>query len=149
MDPVLMELARRPRDTVEALSQVRGLRSDQARRFGRGMIEALSGGVDLPPPVLKTPTALPQEMKPTVDFLVLCLRSLCAEKQIAPGLLANRADLTAIVLYGEKARVPLLRGWRRKAVGDALLATLQGRATARIVPETRRVHLEWKEDARE
>ena len=149
MDAVLMELARRPRDTVEALSQVRGLRSDQARRFGRGMVEALSRGADMPPLGLKKPTALPQEMEPTVDFLVLCLRSLSAEKQISPGILANRADLTAIVLHGEKARVPLLRGWRRKAVGEALLATLQGRATARIAPDTHRVHLDWKEDARE
>jgi len=149
MDAVLMELARRPRETVEALSQVRGLRWEQARRFGRGMVEALSRGADMPPLGLKKPTALPQEMEPTVDFLVLCLRSLCAEKQISPGILANRADLTAVVLYGEKARVPLLRGWRRKAVGEALLATLQGRATARIAPDTKRVHLDWKEDARE
>jgi ribonuclease D len=113
------------------------------------MVEALSRGADMPPLGLKKPTALPQEMEPTVDFLVLCLRSLCAEKQISPGILANRADLTAVVLYGEKARVPLLRGWRRKAVGEALLATLQGRATARIAPDTKRVHLDWKEDARE
>jgi ribonuclease D len=149
MDAVLTELARRPRDTVAALSEVRGLRPDQVRRFGRGMIEALSRGAGTPLPRLEKPTLLPQEMEPTVDFLVLCLRSLAAEKQISPGLLANRADLTAVVLYGERAHVPLLRGWRRKAVGEALLATLQGRATARIAPDTHRVHLDWKEDAQE
>jgi len=149
MEAVLMELARRPRDTVAALSEVRGLRSGQAQRFGRGMIEALSRGADMPPPILKRPTPLPQEMEPTVDFLVLCLRSLSAEKQISPGLLANRADLTAVVLYGEEARVPLLRGWRREAVGEALLATLQGRATARISPDTQRVHLDWQEEVRD
>ena len=149
MDVVLMELARRPRDTIAALAEVRGLRSDQARRFGRGMIEALSRGADTPPPRLERPPSLPQEMEPTVDFLVLCLRSLSAEKQISPGLLANRADLTAVVFYGEEARVPLLRGWRRKAAGEALLATLQGKATARIAPDTQRVHLDWKEEARD
>jgi ribonuclease D len=149
MDMVLVELARRPRDTVGALAEVRGLRSDQVRRFGRGMIEALSRGADTPPPRLERPPSLPQGMEPTVDFLVLCLRSLAAEKQISPGLLANRADLTAVVLYGERAHVPLLRGWRRKAVGEALLATLQGRATARIAPDTHRVHLDWKEEAQE
>jgi hypothetical protein len=53
------------------------------------------------------------------------------------------------VCYGEKARVPLLRGWRREAVGEALLATLQGRATARISPDTQRVHLDWQEEARD
>ncbi|MBE9566822.1 MAG: HRDC domain-containing protein, partial [Proteobacteria bacterium] len=149
MDVVLVELARRPRDTIEALTEVRGLRSDQARRFGRGLIEALSRGANTPPPGLERPPSLPRGMAPTVDFLVLCLRSLSAEKQISPGLLANRADLTAVVCYGEKARVPLLRGWRRKAAGEALLAALQGRATARIAPDTQRVHLGWDEEARD
>ena len=148
MDVVLVELARRPRDTIGALAEVRGLRSDQVRRFGRGMIEALSRGADAPPPRLERPPSLPQGMEPTLDFLVLCLRSLSDEKQISPALLANRADLTAVVCYGEKARVPLLRGWRRKAVGEALLAALQGRATASIAPDTQRVHLGWTEDAR-
>jgi ribonuclease D len=149
MDAVLTELARRPRDTVGALAEVRGLRSDQVRRFGRGMIEALRGGADTPPPRLERPPSLPQGMEPTVDFLVLCLRSLSAEKQISPGLLANRADLTAVVLHGERAHVPLLRGWRRKAVGEALLAALQGRATARIALDTQRVHLDWEGETRD
>ncbi|MFB3880841.1 MAG: ribonuclease D [Armatimonadota bacterium] len=147
MDAVLVELARRPRNSAAALSEVRGLRSDQVRRFGRGMIEAFSRSANAPPPRIERPPSLPQEMEPTVDFLVLCLRSLAAEKRISPGLLANRADLTAIVLHGEKAHVPLLRGWRRKAVGEALLATLQGRATARIAPDTHRVHLDWSKRA--
>ena len=149
MDAVLTELARRPRDTVGALAEVRGLRSDQVRRFGGGMIEALRRGADTPPPRLERPPSLPQGMEPTVDFLVLCLRSLSAERQISPGLLANRADLTAVVLHGERAHVPLLRGWRRKAVGEALLAALQGRATARIALDTQRVHLDWEGEARD
>jgi len=148
MDAVLMELARRPPGTIAALLEMRGLRPQQARRFGRGMIEVLSRGADTPPPRLEKPRPLPQEMEPTVDFLVLCLRALSAEKQISPSLLANRADLTAVVFYGEEARVPLLRGWRRKAAGEALLATLQGKATARIAPDTQRVHLDWKEEGR-
>jgi ribonuclease D len=149
MDPVLMELAHRPRRTIAALSEVRGLRVEQARRFGRGMIGALRRGSDMPPPRLRNPIHLPQELEPTVDFLVLCLRSLAAERQICSGLLANRADLTDVVLHGEKAHVPLLRGWRRKAVGEALLATLQGKATARISPDTQRVHLDWKDEDRD
>lgn len=149
MDAVLIELARRPRGTIAALSEVRGLRPQQARRFGRGMIEALSRGADTPPPRVENPPPLPQEMESTVDFLVLCLRSLSTERQISPGILANRADLTAVVLYGEEARVPVLRGWRRKAAGEALLATLEGKATARIAPDTQRVHLDWKEEARD
>ena len=109
------------------------------------MIEALGRGAGEPPPELTKPLVLPRDMRPTVDFLVLCLRSLATEMQISPSCLANRSDLLAVVLYGERARVPLLQGWRREAIGEALLATLQGRATARICPETQRVHLDWKE----
>jgi len=145
LDVVLLELARRPRSSVAALSEVRGLNAGQVRRFGPGLIEALGRGAGEPPPELTKPLVLPQDMQPTVDFLVLCLRSLAAEMQISPGCLSNRSDLTAVVLYGERARVPLLQGWRRKAIGEALLATLQGKATARICPDTQRVHLDWKE----
>jgi ribonuclease D len=144
IDIVLVELARRPRSSVAALSEVRGLNAGQVRRFGTGMIEALGRGAGEPPPKLTKPLVLPQDMQPTVDFLVLCLRSLAAEMQISPSCLANRSDLAAVVLYGERARVPLLQGWRRKAIGEALLATLKGRATARISPDTQRVHLDWK-----
>ncbi len=146
MDAVLMELARRPRGTIAELSEVRGLRPDQVRRFGAGMIEALGRGAGAPPPKVERPVPLPQEMEPTVDFLSLCLRSIAAENQISSGILANRADLTAIALHGERAKAPALRGWRRKAVGDGLLAALQGRAAAHIVADTRRVHLEWREE---
>jgi hypothetical protein len=83
-----------------------------------------------------------------VDFLILCLRALSTEKLISSGALANRADLTAIALHREEARVPLLRGWRRKAVGDELLAALRGEVTVRVAPDTRRVHLDWDAGAR-
>ena len=145
IDVVLLELARRPRRSVGALSDVRGLSHGQVRRFGAALIEALGRGAGEPPPELTKPLVLPRDMRPTVDFLVLCLRSLATEMQISPSCLANRSDLMAVVLYGERARVPLLQGWRREAIGEALLATLQGRATARICPETQRVHLDWTE----
>jgi ribonuclease D len=148
LDAVLMELACRPRQSIDALTEVRGLRVDQARRFGGGMIGALARADGAPPPELEKPASLPKELEPTVDFLVLCLRALSAEQRISSGLLANRADLAAVALHGEEARVPLLRGWRRKAVGEELLAALRGEATVRISPDTQRVHLEWEGQAR-
>jgi ribonuclease D len=148
LDAVLMELACRPRQSIDALTEVRGLRVDQARRFGKGMIGALARAAGAPPPELEKPAPLPRELEPTVDFLVLCLRALCAEQCISSGILANRADLAAVALHGEHARVPLLRGWRRKAVGEELLAALRGEATVRIAPDTQRVHLDWEARAR-
>jgi len=147
MDPVLLELARRPRSSTAALSEVRGLTAGQIRKFGQGLIEALAKGAAEHPPEVEKPIALPQDMLPTVDFLVLCLRSLASDIQVSSGRVANRNDLRALVLEGPRAKIPLMRGWRREAIGEMLLATLQGRATARISPDTQRVHIEWTEEA--
>jgi ribonuclease D len=143
MDPVLLELARRPRKTLEELREVRGLRSNQVERFGKELIAVLERPSEGPCPPLKRHPSLPAKYEPTVDFLTLCLRSLAAENSICSGLLATRADLTAVVVSGARAKVPLMTGWRREAVGETLLATLQGRATARVLPGSRQVHLEW------
>ena len=143
MDPVLMELARRPRTSVDALREVRGLRPPQIERFGRGLLEAMTRECDEACATFKRPPSLPARLEPTVDFLTLCLRSLATENDIASGLLATRADLSAVVASGARAKVPLMRGWRREAVGETLLATLQGRATVRVLPGSRQVHLEW------
>ena len=58
-------------------------------------------------------------------------------------MVATRSDLASLILAGDQADVPLLRGWRREVIGEALLATLQGKATARIIPGSRQVHLDW------
>jgi len=146
MDGVLMELSRRPRKTLEELEEIRGLRPPQVKRFGAGLLEALRKGAQASPPAITRSPYVPAELEPTVDFLVLCLRSLAATNNISSGLLASRADLSAVALLGEKANVSLMRGWRKKAVGEALLKTLQGKAVARILPDTRQVHLEWNDN---
>jgi hypothetical protein len=58
-------------------------------------------------------------------------------------MVATRSDLASLIQAGEQADVPLMRGWRRHAIGNDLLATLQGRATARIKPGSLQVHLDW------
>ncbi len=142
-DEVIIELARRPRQAVRELFEIRGLQAQQVERFGAGMLEAANRGKLNPPPHMQRHAALPSSLEPTVDFLVLCLRSLADELSVAPGLVATRSDLAALVMNGEKAEIPLTRGWRLDALGSPLLATLEGKATARILPGTRRVHLEW------
>ncbi len=143
MDLVLLELARRPRETVAELREVRGLRPQQVERFGKELLAAQNRPCTESCQTLKRTPSLPPKYEPTVDFLTLCLRSLATENEIASGLLATRSDLSAVVLSGARAKVPLMTGWRREAVGETLLATLQGKATARVLPGSRQVHLGW------
>jgi len=142
-DEVLIELARRPRQSVKELYDIRGLAAPQVERFGAGLIEAARHGTATPPPTPQRLAPLPSVLEPTVDFLMLCLRSLSGEQAIAPGMVATRSELVELAQHGPKANISLLRGWRRAAFGEALLATLDGKATARIIPVTRQVHLDW------
>lgn len=142
-DEVLMELARRPRQTVKELREIRGFPPQQADRFGAALLALLARGASGPCPAVKRGSSLPAALEPTVDFLALCLRSLAGERDVSPGVVATRSDLATFIQAGEQADVPLMRGWRRDAIGQDLLATLQGRATARILPGSLHVHLDW------
>jgi ribonuclease D len=148
-DEVLIELARRPRTSTRELQEVRGMQPQQIARYGKGLIEAAQRGTTAPKPVVRRGTLLPPGLEPTIDFLALCLRSLCAEASISPGVVATRGDLAALVADGDEADVPVMRGWRREAIGNTLLETLKGHATVRIMPKTRRVHLEWAEGSKQ
>jgi ribonuclease D len=142
-DEVMVELARRPPAELKQLRDIRGLTSQQAERFGRQMLNAVVEGSRRPVPKVPGRTSFPSAMEPTVDFLFVCLRSLAVEKSVATGMVATRSDMSQLAVRGAEADISLMRGWRRGAFGEELLATLDGRATARIIPETREVHLEW------
>jgi len=145
-DEVLVELARRPPDDVKQLRNIRGLTPQQADRWGRQMLQAVRDSMNNPPPPVPHRNSFPPAMEPTVDFLFVCLRSLAVEKSVAPGMVASRGDMSRLAVQGAEADIPLMRGWRRENFGNQLLATLEGRATARILPNTREVHLEWLDE---
>jgi ribonuclease D len=130
---------------VRELHEVRGITPAQVEQFGEGLVRVLAQGASGPCPGIQRPATLPTALEPTIDFLALCLRSLAGQKAVSPGVVASRSDLAALVQSGEHADVPLMRGWRRRAIGEDLLATLQGRATARIIPGSRKVRLDWHE----
>jgi ribonuclease D len=146
-DAVLLGLAQRPRDSVDALRGMRGLSSRQIARFGPGLIEALKAAEGKPPPSVSRPAPLPPELEPTVDFLLLCLRHLAARAELSPALLATRADLIKLALDGTSAEIPLMNGWRRQAFGEALLGALRGEVTARVARDSHEVSIDWPHPA--
>jgi ribonuclease D len=139
IDPVLMELARRPRNSLRRLSQVRGLSSRQIEEFGQEIIQALHRGARNEPPEIKTEEPFPAELEATVDFLMLCMRSLARQQSISTGILASRSALRELVALGEKASISLLAGWRRQSVGTALLSAIAGEVAATVSGATKQV----------
>jgi ribonuclease D len=68
IDPVLMELAVRPRRSVRQLAQVRGLNSRQVEEYGAEIIEAVRRGARNAPPAIKRADPFPAALEATVDF---------------------------------------------------------------------------------
>ena len=150
-DEVLLELARRQRNSPRRLGEIRGLTSRQVEQFGDDLIKLLRrppSGLDqargeaaflgMAARVHPTP-----ELELKADFLSMCLNAVAHENSVARRMLASRDDLLALATQGAEASVRLLQGWRRGLAGDKLLAALAGRAEVRIDPDTRRVTVNW------
>ncbi len=142
-DEVIQEIARRPNMTLREMREIRGISQQTVNDHGIELLKAAQSGVNNPVSRVKRNSYLPTSLEPTVDFLVLCLRSIASELSIASGLCATRSDLAMLVQYGTEADIPLMRGWRKKAIGDTLLATLQGKATVKIINDSKKVHIDW------
>ncbi len=128
----LLELARRPPRTVEALRDVRGLSEGIARRYGRDIIEALEAGEQRPLESSDGPKPLPSAAQAWVGVMGGLVQAHCRDADIAARFVASRADLEAVALWwceGDRSVLPdtpVLHGWRRALVGEVLLDWLRG-----------------------
>lgn len=137
-DEVLLELARRPPQTVEAMKGVRGLHGSQVDKRGEAIFAAIQRGLATPPsewPVVATPRRPEPESAGMVDLLQAVLKARATEEHIAPTLLATSSDLQELVEARHdraKLNLPILNGWRRKLAGDLLLQVLDGQVTVSV-----------------
>jgi ribonuclease D len=140
-DEVLLQLARHPPATVEALRGLRGLHSSEIERNGEQLIATITASLALPP---SDWPHVPRDRKPEpesiglVELLQAVLKARAAEAEIAPTLLATSADLQTLVEAKEKQRtpdMPVLRGWRRDLIGDLLLQILDGKVRVSVDPD--------------
>jgi ribonuclease D len=133
-DGILLEFARRPPKNIADLQRIRGVRPDQLRQYGSGLLSAVQIGVDVPDDELpKWPTAkIPSKRDVLMaDVLYTVLRVLCFDEEIAAELVATRSILEALVRQHneglvEESKLPVLQGWRREMAGQELLDVLNG-----------------------
>lgn len=142
LDEILVEVARRSPKTLESIGAVRGFPQQLIRRSGQEILRRVERGLKLPPSELPPPLERRSddaELSLVVDLLEVVLRSRAAQAQIAPAYLGTRrelAELARLELRGEssaaKEDLPILSGWRRRLVGEALLLLLTGRSHVAI-----------------
>ena len=122
-DEAVREIARlRPR-SVAALAQAGSLPGGAGSRLAEEIVEVVAAA--RPDPQWAAAEA-EERLTPEQMALLRCLQDIqqgaASDLGVAPEVLATRRDLTALV-RGSRDVAPLA-GWRRAAIGEALLAAL-------------------------
>ncbi len=138
-DNVLLELAKRPIDSMQDLQRMRGIRPDQVRQWGKNIVQAIAEGKAIPDaecPAWPTGKIPSRNEVLTGDFLYLMLKILASEIDLAPEHLATRDDLQYLVRCHRENKMDdndlkLLTGWRYEHAGIRLVNLLEG-TTVRV-----------------
>jgi ribonuclease D len=151
-DAVLTTLAGRPLLELDELRGVRGLSPGTVDRHGRALIAAMKAGVDCPPEQWpQRPPRVRRQAPPTglAALLRAAVQAVADRDALAPEVIASSRDLEALVHVAtgskpdpddEALHEPaLLHGWRRRLVGDTLLAIARGEIAMRYDPKLREV----------
>ena len=136
-DEVLVSIARRPPKEADKLAALRHMPRPVVEQFGDDILAAVERGKTAklprrPPP----PSELSLGERFVGDSVFALLQTLAAAQGLDATLLANRRDAEAFAraaVAGEPVDGhPLMRGWRREAVGGRLLDLLRNGGSAAV-----------------
>jgi ribonuclease D len=144
-DEVLLDLARQPVKSVDRLGKVRGLPRPIEQEYGTDIIAITARGLATPAdqlPPEREPDPTPRQ-RFAADALWALVGVICAGRSIDPSLVSSRQEVGEVyraVAAGSPppADARLMIGWRREAVGQAVLDVMAGRTT---------VAARWADDA--
>ena len=138
----MLELARAGPSSEDGLHAVRGVDSGIVRHHGDKLIRAIrEGGAD-PPPRDHVRKPLPPQGEVWAAALHGLVRARALAASVAPRFVGPRSEIEAVVRWwieGDRddlPDLPLLRGWRRDLVGDAILSWLRGDAALVVDPNS-------------
>jgi ribonuclease D len=131
-DDLLLELARRQPATIDDLQRIRGLPDGVVQRSGTALLGAIATGQQGTAPAVEEEFRhrLPPEKQPVVELLQALVHAVAEAEQISAQALIGRRDLEALAMG--RRDLPVLQGWRKEAIGEKLLALVEGRLTLSI-----------------
>jgi ribonuclease D len=133
---MMLELAAAAPQSVEELSQIRGLSTSfiEGNR-GKTVLELIQKAMALPiedcPQVKVWEGSSPPGSSALVEMLRLLLKIKAEKYHVAQKLIATNADLE-IIARSPDPQVPALEGWRREVFGTAALALKEGKVAIGI-----------------
>ncbi|MGA0122021.1 MAG: ribonuclease D [Gaiellales bacterium] len=131
-DPTLVEIARAAPQSAEQLRRIRGLGKGLNERDPAALLAAVEAGRGRTPPPKEAsvPQRVARRVETVATLAVPMARIRCLDQDLAPELVATRADLDRFleaVVVGEGAdELPLGQGWRRELLGDDLIRLASG-----------------------
>lgn len=133
-DSLLIEVSRKPPNKVEDLNRIRGMRPDQIKGFGQGIVRAAQEGRATPDSELPHwPSSRGPSKRDVLvgDMMFAILKVIAYEEDLATELLSTRDELQQLIKIhreqklGEK-HTPLTQGWRYELAGKRLIDLLDG-----------------------
>jgi ribonuclease D len=129
-DDALVEIARHLPQTEAELARIRNIKPQVAKgRDGAAMLEAVERALASPEDSWPERPPKPKRLQghePLVALLQALLTQRCITHDVAPSVVARRAELDRIATETDPD-VPALRGWRRVVFGADALDLCAGR----------------------
>jgi len=126
-DDALIDISRHRPASLEALAKIRGLSDGLVRNSGNKIVELVreaTGKTPIPFPDKGKHAKLSPDQNALVDVMMALVRLSGEHNDLNPAVLATRKQLEKLVLGDQDAAV--VQGWRKKFVGEQLLAFLGG-----------------------
>ncbi len=138
-DDLLVGIAQQLPRSFEELLSLRG-GSELRRQHRAPILRAVQDAYDLPEPELpqrERPLRQPKPKRAALLFLEAVLTAACERYRVDPSLVGSSGQLRALIAWDANGRdpelrPPLLRGWRGKVCGEALLDALDGQVSLRL-----------------
>ena len=140
-DEILIDLSRQPVKAVEKLDRVRGLPRPVEKEHGAAIVEATLRALASPPP--KVPFSRDEEPTPRERFrsdaFWAAAQTICAGRSVDTAVVTSRQEVgeffRTLAAGGDMAGSRLMKGWRREALGEALVELFKGSKQFRVAWE--------------
>ncbi len=133
-DKSMIEACRRLTTSASAIGNIRGVKPNAIKRWGKEMAKAIEHGKSEPIDIGRiSQDVLSPEQQSLSSILVGIVAVQCAEEEIANRFVATKKQIDKLTSWATsnvdkpQPDLPVLSGWRLELVGQALLDFLAGK----------------------